>query len=581
MKAEVTFSDGRTATITGDTQEQIVLAVEEYEASLKEHSVSDYAKGALEVGRTVVQGSAAEPVAGLAGIGTAIASGPEAGAEAVEAVRSRLSYAPESEAGQEILGDIQYAFDPLIGLAERGTTALGEAGAYVARQISDTDVSGAIGTAVGETVPAAAAAVLGGATGRGISRRHKLDQYQRDRILSGDTDAELAGLRATEYGTEKDVLAKRAIKQGFEPRVVQMVKQASDSDKKKMAQMVNTLQKGKGDMRYSMLYRPSDTVGESLAKRARYIGEKNRQAGKDIDAAARGLKGQQVEYRPAVDRFVDELEDMGVEVDLASGKTRLSADSDIEGLQGIADVVQRVVTRMYATKTPDAYDVHRLKRWIDEQVSYGKRQEGLGGRTEGIIKQLRRDLDQALDDSFPEYNRANTQYAETRQALDDLQSVAGSKIDITGDTANRGLGVLARRVTSNYQSRDAFMRALSDVERVATKYGGSFDDDILTLAAFNVGLEDVFGPVAKTSFRAEVGKGAFEGATEAIATGQGKAGVTAAMGRAAIHKLRGINEDKAYEAIRDLLMLSQRPRSKSAKGLPVERQSSPQPTDSP
>ena len=79
--------------------------------------------------------------------------------------------------------------------------------------------------------------------------------------------------------------------------------------------------------------------------------------------------------------------------------------------------------------------------------------EGLSGRTERVLKQLRHDLDGSLDRQFPEYDQVNTRYSDTINALDELQKEAGRKLNFESKGAEKQAGVLLRRLMGNTQGR--------------------------------------------------------------------------------------------------------------------------------
>ena len=97
-------------------------------------------------------------------------------------------------------------------------------------------------------------------------------------------------------------------------------------------------------------------------------------------------------------------------------------------------------------------------------------------------------------------------------------------------------------------------KAIRDVEAMARKYGGKFDDDTLTLITIQNSLEKVFGSSGPTSF-----KGQIEGA-DVLAEGakvmSGTKTATAAVvegGLKTVNQLRGINPQAQFKAYRDLL----------------------------
>ena len=367
----------------------------------------------------------------------------------------------------------------------------------------------------------------------------------------------------------KDRVAIDAINQGFDEGVIAAVKASGIKDKQKMLSMVDIMQKGKKNKLFAQTNRPSDVAGNSLMERVRVIMKANRDAGGALDGVAKELRGQAVDFNPAVTRFIDDLEDMGVYI--GDDLTPNFIGSDIEGLTAPENAIKQIIKRMSTGNTVDGYDVHRLKKYIDENVTYGKNAEGLAGKTETVLKRLRSNLDSILDQNFPEYDRMNTAYAETRGILDSLQDVAGRKMNLSGPNAEKATGTLLRRLMSNAQSRVNLLDAVNQIDAGAKKYVKfsaerpdptalpdlrpkdieKFDDDIMAQILFVDELDAVFGPVARTSFQGQVEQG-----VKAAAKGTTKSGaidLAIDLGAKAAERVRGINEDSAFEAIRTLL----------------------------
>lgn len=369
-----------------------------------------------------------------------------------------------------------------------------------------------------------------------------------------------------------DDSAKYAEKQGFAPELIAMVQSFNRDTKNKAAQMLDIVAQGKDNMRYAADNRPLNIIGNSVLNRIKVVREANRVAAVRLDDVAKGLKGESVDVSPAINDFIANIQDMGIQIDPATMKMNFQG-SDIEKLRGPQKILQNMVDRLLNTKTPDAYDVHRVKRFIDEQVSYGKSQGGLTGRAEGIVKSLRHGLDSILDSQFPSYNQVNTQYAETRGVLDGVQDIAGKKFDADDASAALTMGSLARRFMSNAQSNGYLRDAISDLDAVARKYiqpGTDIvpykpiqsrsgvtpamleNDDLIGLAQFSDQLDKMFGTHAGTSLRGDVDKGV-EAGIEA-ATGQMTIpGALMKGGKLAYQKLRRINADNQIKAMRELL----------------------------
>lgn len=349
-----------------------------------------------------------------------------------------------------------------------------------------------------------------------------------------------------------DKAAVETIKQGFDEGVIAAVKAGSKTDRSKMSKMVDVLERGKKNKAFAVRNRPSDVAGDSLMERVKTIRKTNKEAGQELEKASQELKGVDVDSSPAISRFMNDLDEMGVTLERRDGKiTPNFKGSDIEDLAAPELAIKRMVTRLAKDKAPNAYELHRVKKYIDENVTYGKQGEGLGGKTERVLKNLRSGLDQILDENFPKYDAANTKYADTISALDALQDVAGRKMDLSGGSADKATGTLLRRLMSNAQSRVRLLDSIDEIEGAAKKYGTTFDDDLLSQTLFVDELDRVFGPVARTSLQGQVEQ-AIEGAARATTpTGAGDLLIKGAA--KAAEKARGINEANALKSIKTLL----------------------------
>jgi len=386
----------------------------------------------------------------------------------------------------------------------------------------------------------------------------------KDLIEAGELgDSRTARFLLTERGRiTPDASARESIKQGFDEGVVAAIKAGSPADRKKMLDMVNIVQRGRTNARFSVTNRPSDVVGDSLAQRFNVVHQANRKAGRELDKVAKSLKGRSVDASEIGDQFILDLEDIGVQFNPQTNTVNFKG-SDIEGLDAPEAAITRVLNRMATNEPVDAFDLHRLKKFIDESVTFGKTKEGLAGKTERILKGLRRNVDGLLDRNFAEYDRVNTEFSTTRGVIDDFQDAAGRKLDLTGPNAEKAIGTLSRRLMSNVQSRVNLLNSVDELDKLAKELtaGGKFPvilgqgripqftDDILTQVLFVDELDKVFGPAARTSLAGDVGKRveaggrAFRSPTEATIQAVG-AGVEAA---------RGINPENAIKSIRELL----------------------------
>lgn len=494
------------------------------------------AETALAVGSAAI----AEPVAGLAGIAASILPGePGAGVKAIEAAREALTFKPRLEASQEFGAQAAEVLAP-VGEAIAGSAkTIGDVGAVIGAPIDP-----ALGFAAGSAVPAAAGIAVGAPR---FFKPSPTKQRITKLIEEGSTDIEPSRFILKDGALKTDKTVKEATRQGFDEGVIADVKASTPETKTKMRQMVDIMERGKKNKRFAVTNRPGDIAGDSILDRFRVVKKANRAAGKQLDGVANSLRGKDVDSSLAVNEFIDDLDSMGITIG-RNLKPRFRG-SDIEGLAGPEAAISRIVSRMAKSKAPDAFELHRLKRFIDETVTFGKQGEGLSGRVEGILKNLRRNLDQTLDSNFPAYDKVNTSYSETIRAIDSLQDVAGKKMNLTTKNADKAVGTLLRRLMSNAQSRVPLLDSIQELELVARKHGGTFKDDLLSQALFVDELDAVFKPVARTSFQGQIGQ-ALESLPQQQPTVTGLA-VTAA--KAGAKKLQGINEQGAFKSIKDLL----------------------------
>ena len=437
---------------------------------------------------------------------------------------------------------------PALGAAKGGAEALGSAVGTIAKPLAP--VAGAAGDVARSLLPP-----QGGV-------KQKIAAMLEDGSVAPDTAVWEIIQPATPIGemlspdiprVQKGPQLKEAIKQGFDAGVVASVKQSSPADITAFKRMVNIMEKGKKNAKYAVTNRPSDVAGDLLMDRVKTVMTANKDAGKKLDKVAGTLRNQSVDSAPAIETFIADLNGMGIRPVIRDNKLTEARflGSDIEGLTAPINAVKRMINRMKNADLSNAYQVHRLKKFIDEQVSFGKAGEGLTGKTENVLKKFRRNLDQTLDENFPEYDAVNTDYSVTKSALDELQDVTGRKMDLKGANAQKATGTILRRLMSNAQSRVTLLDAVNNIENVSKKYGNkTMDEDLVNQVLFVDELDRVFGPVARTSFQGQIQQ-PMQRAAEAM--GASTAQTAMKYGGEVIEGMRGINEEGAFKAMGDLL----------------------------
>lgn len=388
-----------------------------------------------------------------------------------------------------------------------------------------------------------------------LEQEQSKTDFTKSRLESGDTSNDLAGKTIVRGHVVNDPLQRAVINQGIGEGTVRSIAASNDSTRQKLLKMTNISELGSKNDRFKSENRPSDVVGDSLAERVKYVQNVNNIAGKRIDKVAESLKGQSVDAAPAVNGASKLLDDLGVTEDGKGGL--VFKNSDIEGLPGLEGAVKRIYTRSKSNASSDAYDLHRLKRYLDQNIDYGKgSNQAVTAQVERAIKDYRRTIDEVLDNNFPEYDKANTQYADTIDALNNFQSAVGSKLDLKGDNVDKALGTRSRGLLSNNQNRVLLMDSMRDLEDISKKYGAKFDDDIITQVNYANALDDHFGSAAATSLRGDIESGAANAGEQLLrgASGQQTAvGIGVEALKAANNKIRGRNKENSYKALKALL----------------------------
>ena len=377
----------------------------------------------------------------------------------------------------------------------------------------------------------------------------------RKQITQTPDSTELVNFRISGTQAVPDNEAASAIRQGWKDGTIASIKAASDKDRQAMTKMLNIFKIGEKNENFRALNRPADILGDTVDSRIQFLSTANKQAGADINKIANAqLRGQRVDFDPAVNTFLEDLGALGVKVELnANGLAKANLQgSDIQGDRQAQRVLNMVLERLSTVKAPDAYGIHTAKRFIDTQVDFGKRSlaNPLTAQAERTLKNLRRNLNTTLGDNFPDYKAANAKYSDTITALDDLQKAAGTNIDFDSANANKQLGTAMRKLTSNYGTRANLIDALDQANSTSTKYGMKLNDDIVNQLIFVNELDRMFGAAAQTSLKGQVAE-AMQTGVDIARGGAARRAVELLAEKA--EELRGINRENAVKAMEELL----------------------------
>jgi len=553
--------------------------------------------GKLEAEATALSGAAIEPVAGLAGLASLPVVGPEKAGEMISDIREAGTYQPRTVAGAAALQQaaenpvLQYATEELKGME----TGLGELG---------YEAAGPVGGTIGATIPAAVMEIFGLKGLRSIRQGTRLldeagqptkalrkaldkqgliyedltpearasippiadsslgsganlpkdfsEEALREQIKSGGRSDALAPLRISGEKVVIDKLGKEAMRQGFEPGIVQMVKTSTPETKSRMIQMVNRMRAIKKSASAAR-NRPSDIVGDSLTQRIKFIRDKADIARKKLNEIARlKLKGKAIDINQVNRALQEELDNLNIQVEMQNGIPKpIYEGSQISKNPNAHRAINDLIDLMAEGGKPDALRAHNLKRQLDELIDFNKKSsEGLTDAGRNVLKRMRSELNQSIRAVDKDYAAVNDTLAKSLDAFGQLDDAVGT-IDIFGARSDAALGTRLRTLTSNYASRQKLENALEAIDNTVKDLGGNFNDNLYDLNMFANELDRRFGAVAKTSLAGQVEQATARAVREGPTRSMWEKGAEVA-GKAA-EKARGINDFNAFESLDALL----------------------------
>lgn len=351
------------------------------------------------------------------------------------------------------------------------------------------------------TAIAAGAGGTIGAVGKGITNKLAQRRMERQLFDSPEPHGAVAewinrGDGAMSYFDE----GARAMRHGMDPAAVDTVKKATTKDRQMMNTMLDIVEKIKYQGGAKYVVRPSNLVGRAVKDRLKTVDTIRKNAGNRLEEITKQLSRMstnKVDYSPAVKSFKQGLKDMGITLEEAPSNMRLSfTGSDIEGFPELQELVTRTVKRM-TSPVRSPYDVHRLKMFLYNNLDFDNKVKGMAGKTEILFKNLAKNLNDTLRDSFPQYKEVNDVYAASAEALKAFDKAAGS-INWRNDFSTNQLGILMRRIGSNSVNAPAVSSAVKNAEAVASdpafkRYGSkAFDNNVLNLQAFSDEIDSFF-----------------------------------------------------------------------------------------
>lgn len=421
---------------------------------------------------------------------------------------------------------------------------------------ANKDAGGVAKSALGgATVGAVTGGVLGGAIGAGtgyMKARKEGQDTLKALLEKNPDDSRLAKYQLEKGKLVKDPVASEAVKQGFDEGGVAVMKTAKGPDKKIILEMVDDVEKGMTNRKYAMTNHPSERIAGGTLERIKGIEKLNKQAGKEVGAVAETLRNQPVDIDDAVLDFVDELKGTGVS--FKNGQAVFNK-ADFEGIAPSETLIKRIVKRSSQVDMQDAYEVHKLKQFVNDQLKSAKF-EGSQGNIERIVSNFAESLDGKLDDAYPVYNDANTKFRLTREAQKKVTDLFSKKFSSNSPNAQRTLATYLRRLDSEAVSSGRLVDLLDELDQVNLAYGNKFDDDVFTQAIALQEIESVFPTtIRRNALQGQITQGVekAKGIAGALKRSEGLGDLALEGAGTAIEKAQNVNSEGALKAIRALL----------------------------
>lgn len=353
---------------------------------------------------------------------------------------------------------------------------------------------------------------------------------------------------------------KKAIQQEWDTSVLGLIKASSKNDIDVMDRMLTIYDKAQDNMALKASSRPIYEAGKSIGDLVNFANKERKLAGKRVGDAAEALRGVEVDYAPAVDKFIGSLLDDGVVINNGRPITNVRQyrnldfrNSPYDGSKASEDLIRKQVKRLTEKDfSLDGFNIHTTKKNLPSLISTAKKSEGgLDTKAEILLTDLRRDLNDVLRSSSNEYKSANDDFREAIAPLEKLNEASPKNAQVNWDGINeKNAGRNLRTILSNYANADNLYQAVSDLDAYAIKKGANFDSDAVKQAFFAIALDKRLGAFADQSI---------QGLTEASAHRAQSFVPTSSLDIAdrvitgARRKLMRVDNDNAIKAMREHL----------------------------
>lgn len=455
--------------------------------------------GAGETALAFGSGLAGQAAGGIAGIGSALMGGADAGADTVKGVQEALTYTPRTEKGQEYIGNVGDALAP-VGEA---LTATSEALGDTAYNITG---SPAIATAF-YTLPDAALEVAGLGLSAKAARTARLANQSNEikavtelleNPLNRVADPVGAQWKLGKDGvavpnTDGRELVKSGIMGGSEAALVTNSNKATKIQMEAMTKAFNDQAINKPTTT------PAQIIGQNAGKALKEVNDVRKGLGQKMDSIVEGeLGATRVDATPAIQNFYSTLDGMGVspKVNMNTGKVEL----DFRGSQldyATFASARRILEDGFQMTTGGGpmtlSRVHKMKKQLDNLLDAKKLEQGGDlGNVERKLLELRSGLNDAAR-QVDEYRVVNDQYSAIVDGLSNFDSFRPAGKSWDSPRVMNNVGAAMKSAAADTAKVNNMLEGLSSLNSTLASIGAKpFTVDVAGLARYNDFLNSNF-----------------------------------------------------------------------------------------
>ena len=443
------------------TDEAMALTQAEMDARQQpERGVADYLTGigeaALTMGTGATGGFGGYLKGAAEGLGKqALGSiGQQEAQRIAEQEAARFTYEPRTEVGREIVKDIS----ELLGVLPPVVAGFPSGSA----RIASTPATKTIKTAK--------------------LTRQKLSKVKSglaDEIAAGNRNAENIAATLDQDGllirNPKHKAAKKILGGESATAAALNAETMNKADKKIFNKMLDRVAENQLRPDLAMENRPANEIGKGIALDVLKLDKVRKGAGKQLTKALDEHGGKPVSITEARNRFLKDLESKGATFDVSDdGRILVNLDRATFKLGDVMPEAElnRLINMLDDEMT--ANRAHELKRLVRENVDYSD--TPIGGVkqskvVEDALKELSADINLTIQNTVPGYKKANKKYENVMNALKVADKALGKNLLIGDKLAAQKLADLAKRIGTNYGTRDQVISMIDEINKALKKEG--------------------------------------------------------------------------------------------------------------